>query len=287
MDYSTTVCDTDLMPQQPTLARRSLGAAFRRLREATGQTPKEVGEALGLSRQTVGRIENGEQATHILQARGLCDHFGVTGSEKSHLCDLAVRGKEAGWWESYVKPGARESTRPDFPLFLETEQVAVHIRSLEIEMIPGLLQTPEYLREVQAAQLPMSPEVAESVRALRAHRQQLMQQRTDEPRLEFLVSRAALDYLEEVPGDVAVEQRNRLLKAVEEERAQIRVITRLHAGTTGPFWILTPPDETRPFVYIDDLDGCRYIEKPEVVSLYERAFGRAWERSVPIEEYLR
>lgn len=57
MDISPVSCDTDDMSEQPTLARRSLGAAFRRLRETAGQSPRDVGDAIGVSRQTIGRID--------------------------------------------------------------------------------------------------------------------------------------------------------------------------------------------------------------------------------------
>lgn len=273
------------MAEQPTLARRSLGAALRRLRESAGQSPKDVGDAIGVSRQTIARIEAGQQATHILQAKALCEHLGATAAQKSHLCDLAVRGKEKGWWEPYTS-GSAEPTRPNFPLFLETEQVAVHIRVLETEVVPGLLQTPEYLLALQSAQLPQPPDLAESVRGLRTHRQKLMADRDDEPRVEFLISRAAIDYLDGLGADVAAGQRERLAEAAEGPNVDVRVITRLHAGTAGAFAILTPP-EVPPFVYIDDLDGCRYVEDVDIVSVYERAFGAARDMSVPIEEYLR
>lgn len=286
MDIVPVSCDTACMAEQPTLARRSLGAAFRRLRESAGQSPKEVGDAIGVSRQTIGRIEEGRQATHILQAKALCEHFGVTRVQKSHLCDLAVRGKEKGWWEPYTS-GSSEPTRPDFPLFLETEQVAARIRVLETEVIPGLLQTPEYLAELQAAQLPQPPELAEAVRGLRTHRQKLMADRVDRPRVEFLISRSAVDYLDGLGAAVAAEQRDRLLEATDEPNIDVKVITRLHAGAAGAFAILTPPEEAAQFVYIDDLDGCRYVEDAEIVSVYEQAFAAARNVSIPVEEYVR
>lgn len=287
VDTERAAWDTPSMSEQPTLARRSLGARLRRLRESSGRSPKEVGEAIGVSRQTITRIEQGKQATHILQARALCDYFDVSRAEKSHLCDLAVRGKERGWWEPYVDGGSRESTRPDFPLFLETEQIAIHTRVLETEVIPGLLQTPEYLRALQDVQLPQPPEVAEAVRGLRTHRQKLMADRTDNPRMEFLISCGAIDYLASLDDEVADGQRQRLLSATTGGHTDIRVITSIHAGAAGAFAILTPPDDVPPFVYIDDLDGCRYIEDVDVVFLYEQAFAAARGRSVPVEEYLR
>jgi hypothetical protein len=216
----------------------------------------------------------------------LCDLYAISQKEMSHLTTLAVRGKERGWWEPYVDGGTGKESRPNFPLFLETEQIAVSTRGLETEVIPGLLQTEEYLLALQAAQLPMPEEVAASVRALRTHRQRLMRERTDNPRMEFLISRSAIDYLDQLPAEVVAGQRERLLQVAADPNMEVGVITALHAGAAGAFAILTPPDDEPPLVYIDDLDGCRYIEDLDVVSLYEQAFKAVRAMSVSIEEYL-
>ncbi|GAB3992540.1 helix-turn-helix transcriptional regulator [Glycomyces albus] len=272
---------------QPTLARRDLGIRLASHRRRLGLTVKQAADMIGMGTKTIQRIEAGTHGTKRPVIESLVRHYEISKEETSHIFTLFVRGAEKGWWEPYVGPGSGEPTRPDFPLFLETEQVAVHIRDLETEVIPGLLQTPEFLLEFQSAALPQPPEVAEAIRGLRTHRQKLMQNRADQPRLDFLISRSAIDYLEEMPGPVADGQRARLLEADLEPNIGVRVINRLHAAAAGAFAILTPPDRTSPFVYIDDLDGCRYIEIGEVVSLYEQAFEAARLQSVSIEEYLR
>ena len=78
------------------------------------------------------------------------------------------------------------------PLFLETEQTAMRIRVVETEVMPGLLQTPEYLQALQDAQLPMPDEVAQSWRALRTKRQEMLYSRRVLPRLEFVIGKAAI-----------------------------------------------------------------------------------------------
>lgn len=289
MTSATVAWETAAMSnaQQPTLARRDLGIRLRSHRERLGLTPKQAADMIGMGVKTIHRIEAGTHGTKRPVIESLVRHYEIGREETSHIFTLFVRGAEKGWWEAYVGPGSGEPTRPDFPLFLEAEQVAIHIRVLETEVVPGLLQTPEYLQEFQSAALPQSPEVAEAIRGLRTHRQKLMRDRTDRPRLEFLISRSAIDYLEEMPEPIADRQSERLLEIAGDPNTEVRVINRLHAGAAGAFAILTPPDEVSPFVYIDDLDGCRYIETREIVSLYEQAFKAAQLRSVPIEEYLR
>lgn len=263
------------MADQPTLARRSLGAAYYRLRIASGETPQQVGAAIGVSRQTIARIEEGSQATHILKAKALCDHFGVSAEEKSRLCDLATRGKEKGWWEPYFDKARGTAAPPRSPLFLETEREAVRIWVLELEVIPGLLQTLEYLRSLQAAGLPMSDDDAAAAQGLRAHRQSLLEARMDEPELVFVIGHAAMHHLKQLPPAIRKEQFARIHEAAALPNVTVLVLNGLHPATAGSFTILEPADELNPFVYLDAVDGCRYVEDPDVVSLYERVFNAA------------
>lgn len=265
------------MADQPTLARRALGLAFQRLRLERRMTPAQVGAVIGASRQTVTRIEDGEQATHILKARALCDFYEVSPEEKSRLCDLATRGKEKGWWEPYFDKGRGTAAAPKTPLFLETERSASKIWVLETEVIPGLLQTLEYLRAIQAAGLGLGDDDAAAAQGLRAHRQQSLDERPDAPELEFIIGYAAMYYLEQLPPSIKDGQMERLRMMAARPNVTIRVLGGLHAATANSFTILAPAEDLPPFVFIDAVDGCRYVEDPDVVSLYERTFAAARE----------
>lgn len=263
------------MADQPTLARRALGLAFKRLRIERRMTPAQVGDVIGVSRQTISRMEDGEQATHILKAKALCDFFEVSAEEKSRLCDLATRGKEKGWWEPYFDKRSGTATAPKTPLFLETERSASRIWVLETEVIPGLLQTVEYLRALQAAGLGLSDEDAEAAQGLRAHRQQSLNERIDAPELEFILGPAVLHYLEQLPAEVRDAQMARLHEMNARPNATVRMLGGLHAATANSFTVLAPADDLPPFAFLDAMDGCRYVEDPDVVSLYERVFSAA------------
>ncbi|MFG3340515.1 helix-turn-helix domain-containing protein [Glycomyces sp. NPDC048151] len=272
---------------QPTIARRSLGRALERHRESHNLSRAQAGRAIGYSGQTIQRIEEGTQATRTIVVEKLCARYGISPGEMSHLTTLASRSKERGWWEPYFDIGAEETSRPKIPLFLETEQSALRISVLETEVIPGLLQTPEYLRVLQAAQLPMSDEVAENWRGLRTKRQELLYGRDPFPVLEFVIGRAAIDYLDAMPAAVRDGQIARLLEVAAIPNVQIRVLTQLHAASAGSFNIPYPGDATDPFVFMDAQDGCRYIEERRIVSMFEQTFGSAREKTVQVEEYLR
>lgn len=268
---------------QPTLARRDLGIRLKGHRERVNFSQKHVAELLGYTVKTINRIESGTHGTRRLVVEALVKHYGISQEEASYLYSLVVRGAERGWWEDYIDKGTKEGTRPDFPMFLESEQIALLVRTFEAEVVPGLLQTREFLIELRKAQLPVPPDVAESVRNLRERRQKILH--NADQVMEFLIGEGAMRYLGHLPAGVRDGQLARLLEVADLPNKAIRVVTQLHAAA-GSFAILTPPGGVSPIVYTDHLDGCRYIEDVNVTSRYEQAFSAAREKSVPIKEYL-
>jgi transcriptional regulator with XRE-family HTH domain len=264
-----------------------MGRALERHREANNLTRAQAGREIGYSGQTIQRVEEGMQATRPMVVEKLCALYGIDDAEMSHLTGLAVRGKEPGWWEPFFDIGTEETSRPRIPLFLETEQVARRILVLELTVVPGLLQTLEYLRELQSVQIAMLEEAAESWRALRTLRQKLLYSRSPLPEMHFLLGRPVIDFLDSMPADVRDGQIARMIEVDAMPQASIRVLTRLHPGAAGSFNLLFTDDESDAFGFADADDGCRYITQPQLVSMYGQMFNAAQAMSVPLEEYLR
>lgn len=59
----------------------------RRLREASGYSQRALGEALGVSRQTVNSIETGRYDPSLPLAIGIARHFRTTVEEIFHVED--------------------------------------------------------------------------------------------------------------------------------------------------------------------------------------------------------
>jgi hypothetical protein len=75
---------------------------------------------------------------------------------------------------------------------------------------------------------------------------------------------------------------------VEGGTASVGVLTRingLHSAMRGPFSLLDFDDEEDPsLVYIENLVGCRYLERPDHVAEFRAAFDRMRALAVPFEE---
>jgi len=73
--------------------------------------------------------------------------------------------------------------------------------------------------------------------------------------------------------------------------ASVSVLTRtngLHSAMRGPFTIMDfEVDEDPSLVYLENLIGSRYVERPEQVAEFRAAFERMRVLAVPFEEWAR
>lgn len=200
------------------------------------------------------------------------------------MMTLAEQGKQRGAVERY--PGGAS---PQFRMFADFEPTALEILSYEPEHVPGLLQTPDYLRAVQAAHLPTQVPHAEAVHKLRASRHQTVFSRKTTPKMKFVVGVAAMIYLSSLADKARKDQLGLLREVDQRETVEIRVITVMHAAMNGGFTILEPAQGllgANRFVYVEAQDVCRYVEAMDVVSVYDEIFSSVWDRAKPLKEYL-
>lgn len=266
----------------PTLAKIGLGAIIKRLMEDAGISDAEIAAAVGVHVDTIDRWKKGQFAPKRSAITVIVTVTGASPEEMSVMNTLSLESKKKGLFEGNNVP-------PELRVLYETEATARLIRSIELEYIPGLLQTRRYHLAAQAAQVAVEEEKAATLRRLRIRRQEIVFGRVPLPRMQFIIGIAALAYLEQLPGDLRDEQIDRLREVAALPGVSIRVITGLHAGMLGSFTILTPAASTRAeaFAYVEDNDGGRYVEG-DVVSGYDAVHRRVWDRqSIELEEYLR
>ncbi|GAA4897502.1 helix-turn-helix protein [Stackebrandtia albiflava] len=245
-------------------------------------TVPEAAAAIGYSRQTIARIEAGSQPSRTQQIKALCETYGAPVEQQSYLTALAVKSNERGWWEAN-----KAGVIPEFRLYAEAEQEAVEMLIYEPEFVPGIAQADSYIRALLAADPPRTPEIGDAIRAFRLQRQELLYARSPLPRITMLLGAGTWAYLRHAPSAVQVEQAKRLMEVTSLPGIEVLLTTQPHPAMGSGFTVLTPPDDDGPaFAYMDAIDGCRYVEDPDVVSHYRRAFSRAREVASPIEEHL-
>ncbi|MFF2805701.1 helix-turn-helix domain-containing protein [Streptomyces sp. NPDC058000] len=225
--------------RKSTVLGRKLGGELLKLRTAKGLTQPQAAAHLTATQTKVVKIERGVVPVRDPDLHALCDLYGVErpGPARDRLLALAKADRERrrakGWWEEYTDLG-------DLQEYIQLEAGASRIRTFQNQLIPGLLQTPEYARAVTAADdVWEDPDEIDQFVAARISRQARL---TEEVPLNFwaILSEGALR--QQVGGPTVMQgQLERLLEASAMPNVKLQVWpfeATAHASMTGPFVIL-------------------------------------------------
>jgi|SRR5579862_2547554 len=204
----------------PPVRRRRLAAELRRLRVSAEKTAEDVGKVVGWSKAKISRYELGQGGLKPADVARLLEVYGVQSSQREQLLALAEEATHKGWWEAYsdvLVEGHLE--------YIGLEAEATSILEWQINVVPGLLQTEQYAREVLSGfqeVATISPRAVERRLETRLIRQQLLTR--DEP-LDYV---ALLDesVLHRQRGDRSVmrAQLQRLAEISERPNVTIQIL---------------------------------------------------------------
>lgn len=128
----------------PTVRRRRLAAELRRLRG--NRTGSEVSRGVGWSTTKISRAESGRETLPPSEIEKLIDFYGVADPLRARLLELAEDAAQRGWWEDYA-----DTLTPEFVEFIGLEEEAASSLQWQADAVPGLFQTEEYARQLNAA----------------------------------------------------------------------------------------------------------------------------------------
>jgi transcriptional regulator with XRE-family HTH domain len=250
----------------PTVRRMLVGAELRRLRTAKGLSREQAAEAIRASEWKIHRLENGQVSFKERDIVDLLRLYGVTDADEvAAFVVLAREANTPGWWQRYgdVLPQW-------FRTYVDLESAASLIRTYEGQLVPGLLQTDDYIRAVvHDASLEPSEDVGRRVRLRMARQTVLTRERP--PRLWAVVDEAALR--RPVGGrEVMRGQLERLIAATKLPNVTLQILPfagGAHPAMVGAFSILRFADRELPdVVYLEHLTNAVYLDKREEVERY-------------------
>lgn len=259
----------------PTVRRRRLAAELRKLREQSGQTAEQIAEALGWSTSKISRYELARTGLKPADVRRLLDYYGVGMSHRNELLALAREATNKGWWEAYsdVLPS-------EYADLIGLENEARSCLVWHIECMPGLLQTPDYAREVNDGfrrLVAMSPGTMERRVQVRILRQQVLT--TREPPLELSVVLDESALLRQVADQPVMRaQLQHLLDAAEMPNVSIRVLPLYGKRTiiAASFVLLTFGEahdaRLHDVVSTENLNNTLYVHGETDTYLYKMTF---------------
>ncbi|QLH19329.1 helix-turn-helix transcriptional regulator [Streptomyces sp. Rer75] len=261
--------------EKPVAAGKVLGAYLRRLRREQGLAIKDAAPVIRASVSKISRMERGENPPRERDVLDLVDHYGVQDPKQVEAVRELLRQATAkAWYDEYadVTPGWLKR-------LIGLEDSATEIRTYEVSVVPGLLQTPSYARAIVTSGLPNASETEVRRRVdLRMTRQRLLQG-GGRPQLVALLDEAILRR-PVGSADVMVEQLEYLLHAAERSGITIRVVRFMKGAKIAPSTPVTylkfAPGGPSELVYLEQAAGATYISKKSGVESYRYVLSELW-----------
>jgi transcriptional regulator with XRE-family HTH domain len=225
-------------------------ANLRVMREARGWTQAELAKICLVSTSVISNIESLVRAPTVMQGEALDRAFGLT--------------------EVFAK-AAREIRGEEFPeqfgKFSDYESTATSLYVFGHSLIPGLLQTEDYAREVLRTRPGKQPKEIERLVAARMGRQEIVGREDPKPpMLQALIDESALRR-PVAPAPVMYRQLMHLVEMSSRPRVSIGVVpytARGHSGLLGAFVIAKQPDLST-IVFLEDAAGGRTTDDRAVI----------------------
>jgi transcriptional regulator with XRE-family HTH domain len=201
----------------PTVHRRRLRNELRKAREAVGMTQRDVAVAMDWSQSKLIRIETGAVNISTNDLRALLGHYRTDQTKIESMVELARSARGTSPWSLW-----RDVASPEYIAFLGYESSASIIRNFEPLIIPGLLQTEEYAREVIGVVEPSNNERIDALVDLRVRRQEVLT-KPGAPSVHFIMDEAVIR--REVGGPSAARrQLKHLLELNELSNVTMRIM---------------------------------------------------------------
>lgn len=269
----------------PTLRRRRLGESLREYRNAAGLNLEQVAEAMGerWDSSKLSRIETAKARISAADVARILRLYGVEDPKTiAPMEALARDAGKTGWWTNY----------PAAPNYLQdlisAQSDAESIRQYQPNVIPGLLQTGAYAREVTAATAFNRPQDEHaSIAEVRVARQNILT-RPGNPVAYWAVVNEALLYQRFVSHPSLMrEQLRHLLDMSDLPNITVQIMpltAGAHPGASGTFSITQFPHPWPSLVTIEHRAQSQYVEDREEVRNFEHAFDKIRATALPDDQ---
>ncbi|MDN3058972.1 helix-turn-helix transcriptional regulator [Streptomyces sp. SRF1] len=276
------------LPQQggkPVAAGKVLGAYLRRLRREQGLRLGDAAPVIRASVSKISRMERGESPPRERDVLDLVDHYGVHDPRQLEAVrELLKQATAKAWYDEYA------DVTPDWlKRLIGLEDSAVEIRTYEVNVVPGLLQTPAYAKAVVATD-PHAGEMEIQRRVeLRMARQRLLEG-PGRPRLIALLDETVLRR-PVGSAQIMVEQLEHLLQAAEQGGTIIRVVQFMKGAKIAPAAPVTylkfAPGGPAELIYLEHAASAMYISSKSGVESYRYVLSELWGAAASRKESMR
>jgi transcriptional regulator with XRE-family HTH domain len=248
----------------------SLGAQLALFRVAAGYTQAELAELIIVSLAKLESIEQGRRPLTLSLAEELDELLDTKGT-------LAVAVHHLPDTDEAIPVWAMD--------YVDLEGEAITISSFENQVLPGLLQTEEYMRAVFRSRVPAIDEDDITMQiAVRLQRQEVLQRKIP-PNVSFIFSEATLR--DRLGGDeVWRNQIRQLRESADVPGITIQVLPlgrTEHAGLSGPFVLLETAEHDH-LAYAETQRGSHLIYDSDEVSILAQRYAMLRTQALNPEE---
>ncbi|KPI18050.1 helix-turn-helix domain protein [Actinobacteria bacterium OK074] len=243
--------------------RAELGTALRALRQASGKEAKAVARGAAMSASKLSKIENGSVMPSVVDVDQLLTAIGVSEYVKAEYMSAArAAATEATAWRLYRRLGYHRKQQQ----IQAIEARTTLLRLFQPSLVPGLLQTPEYVQAVLGRRDFSEEQLARAMGA-RLARQSILY----EPgrRLRFIVTESVLRW-KIVPPLVMAGQLDKLISVSRLPSVDLRIVPLSAPQTDFPSHSFSIKDDR--MVAVETVHAELTVTDPRDVALYIRKF---------------
>ncbi|GAA2474530.1 helix-turn-helix transcriptional regulator [Nocardia seriolae] len=265
--------------QAPTsVARKQVGMQLREARERANLDLKDVVDEIGpgWSISKLGRIERGESGRISLpEVDLLAKILEMDEDARTNLIALVRQAaSKSWWWYKY-----RDVVHSGFRIYADMEACAQRLTLYNCNIVPGLLQTPDYARELDRVYFKDDPEnLLDRRLQLKLERQTFITRKTKPIAVQAILHEAAIRTQVGEPR-VMEAQLEHLVEMGKRANISLRVVpysAGFPLGTAvGSFTIIEMKPsggiDPQPVVYFDSLVGARACEDPDSLATHTAA----------------
>ncbi|WP_433266690.1 helix-turn-helix domain-containing protein [Actinosynnema sp. CS-041913] len=271
---------------RPTIERLQLGLALTRLRSRANKSQGEAAEAIGRSGGRLSQVENGKGGLGPDELLKLLDFYGVRGPERETILALGAAARRRAPRRAYV-----DNLPEPFQRLSELQAAAREINWYECGVVPGLVQSPDYVRAIMALSNSIywddsEEETSERI-AYRQEHQRRVLEASDPKDISVVFTEDTLDHVIGGPS-VMRGQVLHLLQLAERHRSlSIRIVPNAavdNPALGGGLVVLDFPQAT-PVTFAPVLYGpATFYDHAEDIEPMQRLFKRLEELALSRED---
>ncbi|MBL1099667.1 DUF5753 domain-containing protein [Streptomyces coffeae] len=282
----------------PTVRRRRLGSALRRLRTEAGMTLDAAADALNAAENAsaharlwtapkLSRIENANATIRTTEVGTLLRAYAIDDADTRAALEVMATqaAKDAarrGWWQTY-----RGVVAPAYADYIALESDAESVRDYAPLVLPGLLQTPDYARETIAGHaVSRSESEVDALAEVRLARQAVLTRPGAPLKLWAVIHEATLRRRFTGRPALMTAQLRRLLEVAEWPTVTLQVMpidAAPNPGDSGAFTLVGFRGPLPDVVTQENVCGPTYVEGADDVHVFADAFGRIVDSALSAE----